>query len=152
MNYKHGLSKHPIGKIYYGMFHRDYADVTVCEEWQDLTAFYEWSMQNGWEDGLEINRKDNDQGYSPENCEWITGHMNRCKTKLIRANNTSGYRGVCWDEQSGKWRAAVTWKGVKKRLGSFTNTKQAALKRDAYILAKGYPMPMNFPQLAIVGG
>ena len=43
--------------------------ITVCDEWkEDFMAFYEWSMQNGYADNLTLDIKDNDKGYSPDNC------------------------------------------------------------------------------------
>lgn len=51
--------------------------ITVCDEWAKSTdAFIEWSLSNGYQDGLQIDRIDNDKGYSPENCRWITPKQN----------------------------------------------------------------------------
>ena len=48
-----------------------------CPEWAvDFTSFRDWALANGYSDELEIDRKDNDKGYSLENCRWVTDEVN----------------------------------------------------------------------------
>ena len=58
---------------------RDYRDrgITVCELWQKSPQdFGDWLLAHGWRPGLQIDRIDNNQGYSPENCRVVTPKEN----------------------------------------------------------------------------
>jgi len=47
--------------------------IIVCPEWQeDYVAFKRWALPNGYNDGLTIDRIDNDGNYEPKNCHWIS--------------------------------------------------------------------------------
>lgn len=55
--------------------------ITVCEEWRTNPAsFIEWAMANGWQRGLELDRKNNDGNYEPGNCRFIT-HKENCRNR-----------------------------------------------------------------------
>lgn len=65
---------------------RDYRDrgITVCHLWQKSPqAFGDWLLAHGWRKGLQIDRIDNNQGYSPENCRVVT-----CKENNNNKRNT----------------------------------------------------------------
>jgi hypothetical protein len=53
--------------------------ITICEEWASVENFYKWAMENGYEDGLSIDRIDVYGNYEPSNCRWAT--------QKIQANN-----------------------------------------------------------------
>lgn len=47
--------------------------IKICDEWNsDYTKFRDWSLLNGYSDGLSIDRIDNDGNYCPDNCRWIS--------------------------------------------------------------------------------
>lgn len=51
--------------------------ITVCDEWEyNYFAFENWSLSNGYEKTLQIDRRDNSKGYSPDNCRWVTSQIN----------------------------------------------------------------------------
>lgn len=51
--------------------------IKVCEEWRtNYMSFREWSLDNGFEKGLELDRIDVNGDYKPENCRWITHKEN----------------------------------------------------------------------------
>jgi len=55
--------------------------ITICPEWaNDYVAFRDWSLSNGYQEGLEIDRRDNNDNYSPENCRWVT-HKENCNNR-----------------------------------------------------------------------
>ena len=51
--------------------------ITVCELWRNSPrAFGDWLLAHGWRKGLQIDRIDNNNGYSPENCRVVTPKEN----------------------------------------------------------------------------
>jgi len=67
--------------------------IRVCEEWDSFDNFYEWSMENGYENYLTIDRIDTNGNYEPDNCRWITRKAqngNTRKNKEFIAISPSG--------------------------------------------------------------
>ena len=55
----------------------------VCEEWcrkSGFPNFKKWAIKNGWVKGLTLDRIDNNKGYSPDNCRWVT-RLQQCYNK-----------------------------------------------------------------------
>lgn len=47
--------------------------ISVCNEWRnDFSVFEEYCVSNGWRDGLQIDRVDNDGNYCPGNIRFVT--------------------------------------------------------------------------------
>ena len=55
--------------------YKDYGDrgIRICDEWQkNFMNFYDWAINNGYEDNLSIDRINVNGNYEPSNCRWLT--------------------------------------------------------------------------------
>lgn len=103
---KHGLSLDENGKptrlflIWNGMKNRCYnsndkaykwyggKNIKVCDEWlNDYPAFYNWAYDNGYKEGLSIDRINPNGNYEPNNCQWLTRTDNTKKMHMDKKNN-----------------------------------------------------------------
>lgn len=62
--------------------------ITCCSEWRNnFLSFQTWAVSNGYKEGLTIERINNDKGYQPDNCKWITrAEQNRNKRNSLMIN------------------------------------------------------------------
>lgn len=51
--------------------------IRVCKAWyRDKLKFIRWAIENGYEKGLQLDREDNDAGYKPSNCRFVSPKIN----------------------------------------------------------------------------
>lgn len=49
--------------------------ISICPEWSGKDGFFnfkKWAINNGWVEGLSLDRLDNNKGYYPDNCRFAT--------------------------------------------------------------------------------
>lgn len=128
LNTTHGLSKTRIYNIWQGIKARCFnknlkgyknyggRGVIICNEWlANFMNFYNWSINNGYQDNLTIDRIDNNGNYEPNNCRWVdmkTQQKNRTNNNLITYN--------------GKTLCLIEWERIT---GIKSNTIRERIKR-----------------------
>ena len=99
--------------------------ITVCDRWlkENPLGFNNFLEDMGERpDGMFLDRKDNNLGYSRDNCRWVTRKQSNFNTRG-RLDRKSRFKGVSL-RSSGKWTVFV--KG--KNYGLFVNEEDAARK------------------------
>lgn len=87
--------------------------ISVCDEWQhSFEDFYSWAMASGYQEGLSIDRIDNNKGYCPDNCRWATA---RQQSNNLRSNRCFELKGevktmVEWCRYFGKSYSTVKYR------------------------------------------
>lgn len=111
-----GRKKHPLYVVYNSMIKRCYnknhqafknyggRGIDVCPEWAaDFAVFFSWAIDNGWAKGIEIDRVNNDLGYSPDNCRFVTRRENMRNTRMNKMVTFNGQTKALatWVEELG---------------------------------------------------
>jgi hypothetical protein len=95
-----GKIRHPLYVVWSDMKQRCYdinakdypryggSGISVCDEWKtDFQSFYDWSIANGWQRGLTLDRFPDQTGpYAPYNCRYVTrreNQANRSNTEWV---------------------------------------------------------------------
>ena len=117
--------------------------ITMCQEWVDSPqAFVDWALANGFSPELQIDRIDNDKGYSPDNCRWVTARDNMRNRSV----------GVLTAEQVGQARfliqiEEVTVNDIAEYLGVKRTTLNVILTPNSIKWADVEPIPIDIPEV-----
>lgn len=116
----HGMSRHPAYAVWASMKARclrpshdawgNYGGrgITVCQRWLDGFENFWADMGPTYQRGLEIDRRDNNGGYSLGNCRWVTSttqHRNRRDNVRM-----SGLTGIEIAQATGLSRSTVYYR------------------------------------------
>lgn len=112
--------------------------IKTCDEWQSFEPFCNWALSNGYKVGLDLDRKNNDKGYSPDNCRWVTRQENVNNRRVTILLTVNGETHSCdqWEKKSGIPRGTL-------KVWSETKGKKYAENRIKKALINGY-VPMDY--------
>lgn len=87
--------------------------IKVCDEWTNPSEFIKWANESGYNDGLTLDRIDNDGDYCPSNCRWVS--------MKVQGNNTSRNRLFTMNGETqtlAEWceKTGMPYKTVYKRV------------------------------------
>ena len=107
----HGMTHTKLYRVWKGMRercnytqHKSYKyygerGIKVCEHWNnEFMSFYKWAIDTGYQDGLTLDRIDNNGNYEPTNCRWVT----RKEQSINKRNNK-------WIEIDGVRKTLTDW-------------------------------------------
>lgn len=134
---KHGLADNPLYNTWRGMIDRCYnpacyqftnyggRGITVCDRWRceaGLVNFIQ-DMGDKPDEAFSIDRIDNDKGYSPENCHWISSRNQMLNTRRSLPKKAPWAFVNC---KTKKWYGCVSIDGVQKRFKDVDTPEEAS--------------------------
>lgn len=137
---KHGLSRTKIYHVWAAMknrctnpndrnyHHYGGRGIQICDDWlNNFETFYKWAISNGYREGLEIDRIDNEGNYEPGNCKWVS-RKDQCNNRRVNRKITF----------NGKTQTITQW---AKETGINENTLYARIVRFNWTLEKALTSP-----------
>lgn len=124
----HNLTTHPLYDVYNKMIDRCYnsenkqfkdyggRNIEVWLDWKnDFLEFYNWGIENGYKEGLSLDRQDNDGNYSPVNCRFATRAEQNRNTRRNRFYTAFGETKCLFDWGKDKRCVVGVW-GLRRRV------------------------------------
>lgn len=99
--------------------------IKVCDEWNKFENFYDWAINNGYVEGLTIDRIDVNGNYEPSNCRWAD---HKTQGNNTRRNHYLTYKGKTktmaeWAEEIG-----IEYTTLRSRINSYHWSVEKALE------------------------
>lgn len=97
--------------------------ITICDEWlEDKNKFFKWAMSAGYDNNLQLDRINNNLGYCPSNCQWVT-----CRINSWNKRSSNKYTGVTKGTTEGSYYVRIRYNNKSIHLGTFYDEELAAI-------------------------
>lgn len=138
----HGKSKHPLYSRWQSILDRclnpkkaGYSDyggrgIEICERWANrVTGFLNFleDMGESYSPGLELDRKDVNGDYCPENCRWVTESVQSFNGRPKKRDLPKGVRKRISSGGNIFYEASIAKDKKKIFIGSFKSPEEAAI-------------------------
>jgi hypothetical protein len=109
--------------------------ITICYAWKTFPAFVEWALANGWQYHLDLDRRNNNEGYSPSNCRWVSEKISATnrRPRQFDINKKLSQLPLGIDKQQNKlqpFRARFFLEGKLIFVGRFKTIEEAVKARE----------------------
>ena len=138
----HGDSNERLYHIYKGMINRCLNEndksykyyggrgIKLCDEWlNDYELFKKWSLDNGYNELLTIERVDINGNYEPRNCRWATRKEQANNT---RKNHLLEYNGKLYTMSELSELCGINYSTLRKRINDMGWSVEKAVSKKDY--------------------
>ena len=105
--------------------------INVCNRWSNFENFLN-DMGKAPYKNYQLDRINNDKGYSPDNCRWVTPKENSNNRKKYK--NSTGYTGVFYRKEKRRYEVNVCINRKHRHIGVFYNLEDAVNARKKFII------------------
>lgn len=113
--------------------------IDVCKNWHSFESFkydlhkqYQEHVSRFGEKNTLIDRSDNDKGYSPDNCRWVTRHESRVNSREPDKARRLTHDGITDTIQGWADRLGVKYGTLSARISRWPLERALTQKRRAY--------------------
>lgn len=115
--------------------YKDYGGrgITICDEWlNSFHSFKEWAINNGYKQGLSIERKNVNGNYEPNNCTFTNN--------IVQSNNRTNNHFITWNN---KTQTIADW---ERELGYCYNSLRNRINKG-WTVEKAMSIPIKQKKL-----
>lgn len=105
--------------------------IKVCKRWDNFNNFI-YDMGPKPSSIHQLDRINNDKGYSPDNCKWVTPKENSNNRK--KYTNKTGYTGVHYRKSKNRYEVNVCINRKPHHVGVFKTLKESVLARREFVI------------------